>query len=277
MKQIGDIAVSRMNNGAHFLYVTEILERAEADQKVKSKAATQLAAFKAAVEQEDKDLKISQASMLTPEIAKADTERDRLYSGLRSAVKGFLLLPGEEQAQAARLLWQTIKDYDIKAGMQLERETGLLINLLADLEGKYKQQVELLALTSFVTALKAANERVRTLLIERTDERMGIVVGALKAARKVSDDTYRALVQMVNAQALVEGDEGYAAFIDFVNTLIVRYKREVLGQKAKPADTDPGDGPGTGGDTGSGGNNPGTGGSGGGNPGGDGDGGDDLS
>lgn len=44
---------------------------------------------------------------------------------------------------------------------------------------------------------------------------------------------------MVNAFAMVEGDAKYAAFIDYVNTEIVHYKREVLNQKAsKPDDTD---------------------------------------
>ncbi len=40
--------------------------------------------------------------------------------------------------------------------MQLDRETGLLMNLITDLEGKYKSEVEILSLTPFVTNLKAA-------------------------------------------------------------------------------------------------------------------------
>ena len=72
MKEISTISLERMNNGAHFLYVSNILTRAEADSKVKTKAAAQVAALKAAVAQEDKDLKISQKSLLTDDIAKAD-------------------------------------------------------------------------------------------------------------------------------------------------------------------------------------------------------------
>ena len=232
MKEISTISLERMNNGAHFLYVSNILARAEADAKVKTKAAAQVAALKAAVAQEDEDLKISQKSLLTDDIAKADAERDALYSGYKKAVAGFLNLPVEAMAQAAKVLNQHIKDYGIDPKMQLDRETGLLMNLITDLEGKYKSEVETLSLTPFVTNLKTANERVRTLTASRTDEKMGVTVGALKTSRKASDDAYRMLVKMVNALAMVEGEADYAAFIDYVNTEIVHYKREVLGQKA---------------------------------------------
>lgn len=236
MKEISTISLERMNNGAHFLYVSNISARADADPKVKAKAAAQVAALKDAVVQEDKDLKISQKSLLTDDIAQADIERDSLYSGYKKAVAGFLNLPVEAMAQAAKVLNQDIKDYAIDPKMQLDRETGLLMNLIADLEGKYKTEVETLSLTPFVTSLKAANERVRTLTASRTDERTGITVGALKASCKASDEAYRMLVKMVNALALVEGETDYAPFIDYVNTEIVHYKREVLGQKAPAAE-----------------------------------------
>lgn len=255
MKEISTISLERMNNGAHFLYVSNILARAEADTKVKTKAAAQVAALKAAVAQEDEDLKISQKSLLTDDIVKADAERDALYSGYKKAVAGFLNLPIEAMAQAAKVLNQHLKDYAIDPKMQLDRETGLLINLITDLEGKYKSEVEALSLAPFVTNLKAANERVRTLTASRTDEKMGITVGALKASRKASDDAYRMLVKMVNALALVEGETDYVPFIDYVNTEIVHYKREVIGQKAAAATTTDGTGSGdtegsTGGNTG---------------------------
>lgn len=236
MKEISTISLERMNNGAHFLYVSNILARAEADAKVKTKAAAQVAALKAAVAQEDEDLKISQKSLLTDDIAKADAERDALYSGYKKAVAGFLNLPVEAMAQAAKVLNQHIKDYGIDPKMQLDRETGLLMNLVTDLEGKYKSEVATLSLTPFVTNLKAANERVRTLMTERTEDKIDIPVGALKASRKASDDAYRMLVKMVNALALVEGETDYTAFINYVNAEIVHFKREVLHQKATAVD-----------------------------------------
>ena len=146
-------------------------------------------------------------------------------------------MPVADMAQAAKVLSQHIKDYKINTAGQLDKETGLLVNFITDLEGKFSAQVITLGLTPFVTNLKEANERVRTLTLQRTNEKMGITVGALKTARTASDDAYRALVTMVNALALVFGEKDYTSFIDYVNTEITHYKREVLNQKSTSPST----------------------------------------
>ena len=237
MKEIYDINIQRMNNGAHFTFVSNILARAEADTAIKGKASELVSNFKAAVAAEDEALKISQKSLLTDEIAKADSDRDALYAGYKKAVEGFLAMPIADMAQAAKILSQHIKDYKINTAGQLDKETGLLVNFISDLEDKYAAQVAKLGLTAFVINLKEANERVRTLTLQRTNEKIGITVGALKTARTASDDAYRALVKMVNALALVFDEKDYTAFIDYVNTEITHYKREVIGQKAKNPST----------------------------------------
>ena len=237
MKEIQDISLPRMNNGAHFTFVSNILARAEADSKVKTKAAELVTALKEAVAAEDEALKISQKSLLTDEIAKADSDRDALYAGYKKAVEGFQAMPIADMAQAAKELAQHIKDYRISTTDQLDKETGLLVNFIADLETKYATQVATLSLTAFVTNMKEANERVRTLTLQRTEDRMSLPIGAMKAARAASDEAYRQLVKMVNALALVFGEADYADFIDYVNTEIVHFKREVLNQKASTTTT----------------------------------------
>lgn len=237
MKEIYDINIQRMNNGAHFTFVSNILARAEADTAVKGKASELVSNFKVAVAAEDEALKISQKSLLTDDIAKADNDRDALYAGYKKAVEAFLAMPIADMAQAAKVLAQHIKDYKINTADQLDKETGLLVNFITDLEDKYSAQVAKLGLTAFVTNLKEANERVRMLTLQRTNEKMGVTVGALKAARTSSDDAYRALVKMVNALALVYGEKDYTAFIDYANTEITHYKREVLNQKASAPST----------------------------------------
>ena len=237
MKEIYDINIQRMNNGAHFTFVSNILARAEADTAVKGKASELVSNFKVAVAAEDEALKISQKSLLTDDIVKADIDRDALYAGYKKAVEAFLAMPIADMAQAAKVLAQHIKDYKINTAGQLDKETGLLVNFITDLEDKYSAQVAKLGLTAFVTNLKEANERVRMLTLQRTNEKMGVTVGALKAARTASDDAYRALVKMVNALALVYGEKDYTAFIDYANTEITHYKREVLNQKASVPST----------------------------------------
>lgn len=55
MSEFGTLSLERLNNGAHFLFFSNVLARAEADANVKSKLSTQIASLKSAKEQEDKD------------------------------------------------------------------------------------------------------------------------------------------------------------------------------------------------------------------------------
>ena len=232
MKEIQGINIGRMNNGAHYSFVNNILTRAADNAAALARVESLVAALRKALTAEEEALRISQKSLLTDDIAEADRDRDTLYAGYKKAVGSFSSMPVGEMAQAAKTLSQHIKDYNIRTNYQLDRESGLLISFLEDLEGKYADEVETLGLTTFVAKLKEANERVHTLTLRRTIERSGVKVGALRAARLATDDAYRALVKMVNALALVFGDTDYAPFIDGCNAEITRYKREVLGKKS---------------------------------------------
>lgn len=82
MSEIGTLSLERLNNGAHFLFISNVLARAEADTNVKSKLSIQIVSLKTAKEQEDEDLKISQKSVLTDDIATADAECDHTVTFL---------------------------------------------------------------------------------------------------------------------------------------------------------------------------------------------------
>ena len=222
--------LSHLNNGAHFQFIKNVSDRLATDTKIKENAVGQavIKALTEALTTEDKYLVLSQKSLLTDEIAHADKERDTLFTGYRTAVKGFLNMPIAALAKNARELWQHLADYAIDPQMQLERETGLITNLCTDLVGKYATQVQALGLKPYVDALKTANERVETLLVQRTTDNSTKVVGALRTAREASDNAIRNLTKVVNALAILGNPADYAAFIDFMNTLIKRYKEQAI-------------------------------------------------
>ena len=246
MEEIATISLGAMDNGAHFAYHVEIMNRAEADTKIKAKVPALLVAYKAAIAQEDEALKISGKSFTTDQIAEADAQRDAMYLGLKQSVKGYQKMKDPAIQEAVKALNQLFKDYGIVASMQLDKETGLLANLVGDLEGKAKSHVATLGLGVFVTKLKEYNEEVRTAMSARNAEDAGRQVGAMKTARAAVDEAYRMLVKYVNAYALIEGDADYNNFVTLMNALIVRYKRQVLGLKA----TAPGNGGTSGGGSG---------------------------
>ena len=241
--EINVISLERMNNGAHFTYMTNVLNRAEADEHIKVDAAKQVADFKAALAEEDKYFKVSDKNLKTDIIAAADAERDKLCRNYLKTLKALMNMPDETIANSAKALVQMFIDYEFDPDEQLDKQTGILLNMVADWEGKHAQDVTNTNTGKFVELIKAANERVHSLMVERSDEEKEVPVGALKSARKQTDIAYRALVKMVNALIMVNGETDYADFVKFLNYEIKRYKEEVLNQKVpegtKPDDTTP--------------------------------------
>ena len=243
MVEIKQIDLAHMNNGAHFTYMTNVLNRAEADEHIKVDAATQVADLKAAMATEDKYFKTSEKNLKTDIIAAADAERDKLCRNYLKTLKALMNMPDETIANSAKALVQMFIDYELDPDAQLDKQTGVLLNMVADWEGKHAQDVTNTNTGKFVELIKAANEKVHSLMVERSDEQKEIPVGALKSARKQTDIAYRALVKMVNALIMVNGEENYADFVKFLNYEIKRYKEEVLNQKVpegtQPDDTTP--------------------------------------
>ncbi|EGV29474.1 hypothetical protein HMPREF9431_02226 [Segatella oulorum F0390] len=259
MKQIEAIKLKDMKSGAHFLFITDTVGLATADAKVKTKVTAELTALQTALKAEDDALALSKANLLSGEIKTLDTERDKHYKALRKAIKFFLNHPDAEQVKAAQRLERLLKDYNIDPKMQLDRETGLLLNLISDLETKSAADVTALALTPVVQAMKQANDKLREVTRARANDRAVQIVGQLKQAQHASDEAYRALVQKVNALAVVEGEADYADFISKMNEQVKHYKQEVLPKaKKKDGGKQPGDGgkPGEGKKPGDGGKKP---------------------
>ena len=122
---------------------------------------------------------------------------------------------------------------------QLDKETGLLINFIDDMENKYADQVQKLALGSFINQLKQSNSYVRSYTASRNDERLSNPEYTLKEARKVTDEVYLEVVKLINAYAVIEGDTDYKSLIAVQNQEIVHYKQQVLKQSVPPVPGDP--------------------------------------
>ena len=248
-----------MSNGSHFLFITDTVGLATADAKVKTKVTAELTALQTALKAEDDALALSKANLLSKDIKAIDAERDKHYKALRKAITFFLNHPDAQLVKAAARLEQLLKDYNINPAMQLDRETGLLLNLISDLETKSAADVTALALTPVVQAMKQANDKLREVTRARANDRAVQIVGQLKQAQHASDEAYRTLIQKVNALAVVEGEADYADFISKMNEQVKHYKQEVLPKAKKKGDgKQPGDGgkPGEGKKPGDGGKKP---------------------
>jgi hypothetical protein len=239
MLSINAISLGRLNNGAHYVFIDYVLQALQ-EQSVpaESTLAGLVKNLNEAHVAEDEALKVSTKNVKSDAIREADASRDAAYMGIKQIVKGYTKHPDEAHAAAAKELIQLFKSYGIKVNMQLDRETGMLTNLVTDLETKFAPQVKLLGIETFVGHLKQANEQVYNLLVSRDKDYAQTVVGALKKARAATDKDYQNIVQLINAMALTEGEAKYASLINYINSGISRYKRQILGQKSAASNND---------------------------------------
>ncbi|MDO5489148.1 MAG: DUF6261 family protein [Bacteroidaceae bacterium] len=233
MKKISQITPEQLDKGSHFMFISDAYNKAVADENLMQKPA--LAALVndlgAKIQHEDECLQLSQKLFTSDQIAALDELRDSLFRGYRSIVGAYRMYPNEPEQEAYKYLNQHIIDYGIDPRDNRQRESGLLLNFTADLQGsKYAAYVQTLHLTDYVTKLKQANDQLIEATSTRTEERSQMATGALADARLQTDAAYRSMVEMVNALALVEGDASYAAYIDYMNALIKEYKQDCLNQ-----------------------------------------------
>ena len=237
MKKINTIDTHSLTNGAHYNFMEAIYTNLNSILLYGEKLKTELPAFKTALDSEDAVLVLTRKSDKTDEIANADKTRDNAYVGYKYAVKGFTYLGSGAQYEAAKVLSQHLTDYQIDTKMSLSRQTGLMTNLIEDLESTYSEQVESLGLTPFVTMMKDGNEKVKAGLLSRDNERAGQTKAAMLAARADTDAAYQTIVDKINALYLVDttNTNEYATTIDEINAQIKRYKEQELSKKpSKP-------------------------------------------
>ena len=250
MIDIQKVDLVGMNNGAHYEFMKVVNDRFAAETTLSTNAAAKKAmeTLAAALKEEDRCLVISRRNLITDDIRAADKTRDDIFRSLRKAINGFTDAPVADVAKAGKVLKQCVADYAINPAMQLDRETGLLHNFIADLETKHATEVAKLGLTLYVAPLKEANAKVEQFIVDRTTAQSAVAAGELRQARLATDAAYRHLVKFVNALAMVSGTTDYDALAKFLNEHIDRYKHEVLPKKKKggkkPSDEDkkPGDG-----------------------------------
>ena len=231
MKEIRNIDLIKVNNGAHRMFMESVAKiLAEYEQAIAAHPKTKMltAEFGKLLQQEKACMGLSRTSLRTAQIAEADHERDMLFTGFKAVVRAFTKGTNPETKAAAKTIWLDIAGYRINNRMQLERQTGVLYILTRKCLTQHAEEIELLHLTQYVKQLAASNDKVSQLLNLRLDEQTGIVKGALRATRLKMDEQFRLVVKAINARMFLNDDESLVPIADFINEMVRRYKREVI-------------------------------------------------
>ena len=239
MKKINTLNVKQLRTEECFGYLKQVLAETSNLPSEETPAAqtTAVNAFETAFDAFDTALKASAVNPATASATNADVERDQSWRGINAYVKAMCNHPTADVASAAMCNHPTadvasaaaeakslFDKYGDPTSLAQTEESGILHNLLQDLEAFDSSKRTLLNLDVWINDLQAKEEAFLAAAAQRTEADATRQVGIVKETRTAAEAAYRSLVDTVNALAMINGDTAYATFIDHVNAMIERQK-----------------------------------------------------
>ena len=226
MKKITTLNLTRLRTEESFGYLKQILAET-ANLPAEETPAAQTAAvnaFETAYDAFDTALKASAVNPATATATAADEARDLSWRGISAYVKAMCAHPTAEVAANAAEAKSLFDKYGDPTKLAQTEESGVLHNLLQDLEAFDSAKRTSLNLDIWIADLKAKEDAFLAAAAQRTEADAARQVGIVKETRTAAEVAYRSLVDTVNALAMINGDADYATFIDHVNAMIERQK-----------------------------------------------------
>ena len=226
MKKIKTISLTSLRVEEDFGFQKLILAETETlpSEETPSVQTATVTAFETAFNAFDTALKASATNPATATATDADTARDQSWRAANAYVKAMCSHPTSDIANAASEAKSLFDKYVDPTSLAQTEESGILHNLLQDLEAFDSAKRTSLALDVWITDLQAKEDAFLAAAAERTEADAARQVGIVKETRTAADAAYRSLVDTVNALAMINGDTAYATFIDHVNAVIDRQK-----------------------------------------------------
>ena len=189
-----------------------------------------MAEFIAAQAAEDEVYVLSQASEFTKQRLEKDAQRDALYKEIKRTVDTFATLSIFPDKQAAALVMQPLmQKYNIQPDGGIEAQTVATDQWLQeqDMSAQADAASMTLGIRESLRQLKTLNDEIQHLTAIRNDERAQRSTAELKTARTATDQAFRALRLMLNAQAITQADNYlYTELIGSIAETI-RYFRQI--------------------------------------------------
>lgn len=194
-------------------------------------------ALHAAIEHEDQVFLIIQESALTATIEEWDQKRDNTYVGIRTMVEALGRIGTAAQKEASANVLNRMNHYKVDTHERYADESEKISQLIQDLQAQpLSADVETLGLTAQVATLKTENETTEQYLALRQEERAQQDPKAMTKAREATDEQYTLTVQVMNAFAIVEQQQGvspYDTTIDNINSDQEYYIQHVFTKEKK--------------------------------------------
>lgn len=234
MEKIKAISLSKLPNDLHLQYMTEFRSRSVTIGVGELGIANQFPPFDTAVTAEGVAMRVEQGSAFSPEVERVDMLRDNTLYAIYKRVDSAVHSPIAAEVASGVALQRIIDKYGDVRNWELNAESNSINLLLADLQlAANTTHLQNVGIATWVPQLKAQNDQFITLYGKRNLELANRTSGNTKAARQTVDNTYRVLVDTINATVQLNMAKPAAlAFVKEWNELLLRYKTIIAQHQA---------------------------------------------
>ena len=188
--------------------------------------------YKALLDDELEALDVIRRSELTAEIEAKDHERDRLYRGFSDTVKGYRHHFDPDKRPAAEKLEVILEHYGNIARKRLDEKTAAIEDLYRELmKQENLLQVTALGLGEWLDCLAQVNRHLEALMMNRYSEISKRPNIRMRSVRKELDRVFRTILDLLESQVRINGEDTHKAFLAELNAVMERY-RDILAQEA---------------------------------------------
>ena len=238
--QIPGFQLDILQNDLHIGFTGDIAKRLQKARWTDETRATKvfpeavdalMGAFVIAQAMEDQAYVIAQGSDLTKQRLEKDRQRDTLYKEIRKTVDTFATLTIFPDKQEAALKMQPVmQKYAINPDGGIEAQTVATEQWLQEQFQNYQLELAAKALGIFesIKQLRTLNQEIQQLTADRNDERAQKATAELRQARLATDQAYREMVLMMNAQAIVTTYDSEASSLNYTYCELIRSTQETI-------------------------------------------------
>lgn len=220
---ISKIKISRLRNGEHVQFNTEVDELIAAKTPAALGIEAQYAIYKPLFDNEYEAFDIIRKSAVTEELETADVLRDSIFSGMKGAVKSALNHFNADVKKAASRVWVVLNSFGNISVLAYDEETVSIRKLNTELTTNYAADVQMLGLDVWLTELTDKNDAFDALMKLRYTEDSGKTMLRMKPLRLEVDEAYRKISKRIDALIEVNGEDAYKDFVLELNNRIDKY------------------------------------------------------
>ncbi|MGL4909524.1 MAG: DUF6261 family protein [Bacteroidales bacterium] len=229
--EIKKLRLEELRNEEGFQFFTEVKDYTQEQAELCTQLSKYFPDFLKQYADYDTALEQIRKSIYTQKINEADNERDLVFRGLVSTVKGAHGHYEKAKREAATQL-QIVFDYYGNIALKgQDEQTATLHNLIRDLQSHHSAELTSLTLNQWVMYLSTLNSNFEELIRARDKESAGKTHLKVKDVRIEIQHTYRQMIELVNSLVKVHGVEQYETYIKQLNVCIDRYKHRLQQRK----------------------------------------------